>query len=281
MLDAISVHIGLNRVDPNHYNGRAHELLGCENDAVAMCRIAERAGFTARILTSEDATSKNVRTALRDGAAKLSSNGFFLVTFAGHGVRLRDAERNPLLNLRDEKADRKDEAWCLFDRLMRDDEICGLLAEFKPGQRVLAVLDCCHAASTTDARGFRNRLAMRTIDLAAATRVIALNQGLYQQLRVRLAGPGNVGATFLQLAACDETSSTPDGPQHGAFTASLLKVLSKGTAQTYDELHLAVGNMDVLRRPILSPTDESTREFRAMRPFIVHPGVPVDFSDLG
>ena len=41
MANGVSLHIGLNHVDPNAYNGWGGELAGCINDANAMKAIAD------------------------------------------------------------------------------------------------------------------------------------------------------------------------------------------------------------------------------------------------
>ncbi len=142
MSNAISIHIGLNRVNPDHY-GSEMTLQGAVNDAVVMRRVAENAGFTdCTLLLDEDASSTRVRQEIEDAADELSSTGLFLLTYAGHGARLREDAapgegREP---------DGVDEAFCLFDRMMRDDEVLTLLARFGGEQRVFIVLDCCHSA---------------------------------------------------------------------------------------------------------------------------------------
>ena len=50
MSNAISLHIGLNRVDPNAYNGWDGALSGCINDAQSMQRIANSLGYVSTII---------------------------------------------------------------------------------------------------------------------------------------------------------------------------------------------------------------------------------------
>ena len=45
MAKGISLNIGLNSVDPNHYGGWNGQLAGCENDANDMASIATTAGL--------------------------------------------------------------------------------------------------------------------------------------------------------------------------------------------------------------------------------------------
>jgi len=45
MSKGVSIHIGLNRVDPAQYGGWSGVLAGCENDALAMQQIAKDCGY--------------------------------------------------------------------------------------------------------------------------------------------------------------------------------------------------------------------------------------------
>jgi hypothetical protein len=49
----ISLHIGLNRVDPVRYGGWKGELVACENDACDMETIARRQGFVTHSLLTK------------------------------------------------------------------------------------------------------------------------------------------------------------------------------------------------------------------------------------
>src|SRR5688572_30372004 len=59
MAKGISLHVGLNRIDPKHY-GTEGLLAGCVNDARAMESIARTRGFQATVMIDREATSKRV-----------------------------------------------------------------------------------------------------------------------------------------------------------------------------------------------------------------------------
>ena len=60
MAKGISLNIGLNSVDPNHYGGWNGQLAGCENDANDMANIAATAGLDVTKLLTQEATVENV-----------------------------------------------------------------------------------------------------------------------------------------------------------------------------------------------------------------------------
>ncbi|MEZ5479280.1 MAG: hypothetical protein R3E95_17890 [Thiolinea sp.] len=71
MPTGISLHIGLNTFDPDHY-GYNGQLYGCENDAKAMKAIATSQGFTDTLLLTEEATTRNVVLAIKEGCCQVA-----------------------------------------------------------------------------------------------------------------------------------------------------------------------------------------------------------------
>ena len=64
MAKGISLHIGLNAVDPMHYDGWDGTLNACEFDANDMQALAKKNGFTATPLLTKAATSTAVIAAI-------------------------------------------------------------------------------------------------------------------------------------------------------------------------------------------------------------------------
>ena len=120
MPNAISLHIGLNTVDPAHYNGWDGELQACEADARDMQQIAEGRGFETRILLTPEATAEAVSAAIAAAADRLSGGDFFFLTYSGHGGQVPDT------NSDEPGDDNKDETWVLYDRQLVDDELFAL-----------------------------------------------------------------------------------------------------------------------------------------------------------
>lgn len=76
----ISLHIGLNRVDPIHYAGWNGELVACENDARDMETIARSQDFVAQSLLTKTATSTALLGLIEKAAKELVEGDFFLLT---------------------------------------------------------------------------------------------------------------------------------------------------------------------------------------------------------
>ncbi len=139
-----SLHIGLNRVDPNAYEGWDGQLAGCENDARDMQAIATARKFAPKTLLTRAATSAAVTAAIADAAARLAPGDTFFLSYSGHGGQVPD--RNG-----DEAEDRMDETWVLYDRQLIDDELYALWGKFQTGVRIFVLSDSCHSGTATKA----------------------------------------------------------------------------------------------------------------------------------
>jgi hypothetical protein len=118
-----SLHIGLNRIDPAHY-GSDGALGGCLNDARDMGALAESQGYDPRIsLLDDKATVSAVKAAINEASAALEAGDIFLMTYAGHGGQVPDTNGDEGSDELGGAGDAKDETWCLFDRMLIDDEL--------------------------------------------------------------------------------------------------------------------------------------------------------------
>jgi Caspase domain len=73
MAKGISLHIGLNFVDPKHYQGWDGQLNACIADAKDMRALAKKKGFTGNtMLLDGQATAAAVTAAILDASKKLS-----------------------------------------------------------------------------------------------------------------------------------------------------------------------------------------------------------------
>jgi uncharacterized protein YjbI with pentapeptide repeats len=68
MAEGRSLHVGLNQVDPAHYDGWVGELTACEADAASMEAIANSTGFTTHALLTREATRAAVTNAIEEAA---------------------------------------------------------------------------------------------------------------------------------------------------------------------------------------------------------------------
>jgi len=249
MSQAISLHIGVNKCDPDSYAGWVGELLGPENDCDTMAEISSNAGFDARKLKTRDATHDNVVKAIEEIASILHPGDTFVLTFAGHGASRRDRS--------EDEADGRDETWCLYDGEFFDDELGGLFTKFRDGVEIIGFFDCCHSATMTHDQALshttsgesiaRNPLPPPPESAQEDERVREMPPEIGERARtenperyrVRKMGPlasitDPVQACVLIFSGCDDNEKSKERGAHGMFTQALKAVWDEGRyAGTY------------------------------------------------
>jgi len=278
---AISIHVGLNEVDPAHYQGWNGKLVACEFDANDMERLAGGRGFKTHKLLTKHATSKSVTAALHDAATKLDSGDMLLFTYSGHGGQVPDANGD--------EQDRMDETWVLYDRQMVDDEVYSLLGTLKPGVRVAIFSDSCH--SGTVARGLvelvgPDRVAesvnggngsgqprVKGMPDEVVRSTYDANKALYDEIQKSLPpfDMANIGASVILTSGCQDNQTSLDGDKNGLFTQTLLKVWDDGAfTSSYRTFRKRIAReMPPWQSPNLFIVGATDRTFASQTPFTV------------
>lgn len=280
MARGISVHIGLNKVDPAHYDGWDGTLTACEFDAEAMLEIAEKRGFETSILRTAEAGSEAVLGAVERAAGELEAGDLFLLTYAGHGGQVPD--RND-----EDEEDRSDETWVAYDRQIVDDELYASWAKFQPGVRILVVSDSCHSGTVTraieanvpDPVATRDAAATESPRFRAMPRDVMIgtyraNAALYDEIQQALptSERADVGATVLLVSGCQDDQLSRDGFSNGLFTENLLAVWQSGawTGGGHHEFREAIrARMPDDQQPNYTQVGTSNPEFERQTPFTI------------
>lgn len=227
-MKAISLHLGLNKIDRKHY-GNDGTLAGCHKDAVAMQALAKSQKFKEnKILLDDKAKAAAVIKAIESAAAKLVSGDSFFLTYSGHGSQVED------VNVGEEK-DGLDETWCLYDRMLLDDELASLWAKFKAGVRITVLSDSCHSGTVTRALfrppgsaepQARARLLPEALRQTAVTNWASVYRAI--QMRTPKEEDIKIKATVLLISGCQDHQLSLDGDDNGLFTETLLEVWDDG-----------------------------------------------------
>ena len=237
MPQGVSIHVGLNRVDPDHYQGWDGKLVACEFDANDMAELAGGKGFATQTLLTEAATAQALTSAVEKTAETLQSGDILLLSYSGHGGQVPDTNGD--------EQDRMDETWVLFDRQVVDDELYALWSKFKPGVRIAIFSDSCHsgtvAREAVDAVG-EERVArsMNGEDDPGQPRLKGMpdelirsvyekNKELYDEIQKSLPpfDKAEIGASVILTSGCQDNQTSLDGDKNGLFTQSLLQVWNK------------------------------------------------------
>ncbi len=278
MPKGLSLHIGLNAVDPARYDGWDGRLAGCENDAHAMEQIASSLNYKTQVLLTTAATSKAVMDAIKSAARQLKKDDIFFLTYSGHGGQVDD--------LNGDEPDRKDETWVLFDRELVDDELHELYNRFRLGVRIVVLSDSCHSGTVTRALyertaplesdaglrsqgGFRSTRIPRNVEEA----VQATNKKLYADIQASTAKAVKKAptATILLISGCQDNQLSSDGDMNGLFTETLLKVWNHGSfKQDYRQFQKEIKRlMPPSQQPNYYVVGRANKTFERQRPFTI------------
>jgi hypothetical protein len=264
----LSLHVGLNAVDPDHYAGWSGDLVACEFDANDMAALASTQGIKPTVLLTKRATRANVFKAVRAAATKLESGDLLFLSYSGHGGQIPDVSGD--------EPDKKDETWCLYDGELIDDEVFVELARFKEGVRIVVLSDSCHSGSVVRARvpeGLAGNGRSKMMPPSVAMRTYTQNQAFYDKLQstvaagardgLRAADPdaalaqlhatgstrltgiaGQAKASIILISGCQDNQTSMDGDHNGAFTEELLRVWDGGRFNpehgTYVNFHATI-----------------------------------------
>lgn len=257
MAKGVSLHIGVDKVDPEGYPlkptyagwecavvtkekpplyfdgdfsiGWVGPLKSAEKDAKDMFELAKNQKFDAMILKTDEATAENVKKQFKIAANQLTAGDTFLLTYAGHGSQVED--------LSDDEWDGNDETWCLYDRMLLDDEQRVLYAEFAEGVNIVVLCDSCHSGSATRsggsnsvyARRRRQHRRSRAMEERTAKAVYQGNKKKYDQIQRGLPDPlPEVKASRILFSACQDHEEAGDGEENGAFTGVLKEIWGGG-----------------------------------------------------
>lgn len=270
MPKGMSIHIGLNRVDPDQYEGWDGALNACEADALSMRKVAEARGYGPPImLRNKEATAAAVINSVGKAAQTLEAGDILLLTYSGHGAQVDDLDGD--------EDDGLDETWVLYDRMLIDDEWIALWGEFKPGVRIVVVSDSCHSGTAT--KQFRKRDKsdergrQKLLPHHQAMRVFAAHKDVYMSAKkeAQLKAEKPIKAEVILLSACQDNQTTDDGEINGRFTESLLTVWNNNKFdRDYPAFHQAISKlMPSYSQPNYLRIGNVTPAFEGQVPFFI------------
>ncbi|MEV8533334.1 caspase family protein [Streptomyces sp. NPDC051211] len=282
MPTGLSIHVGLNEVDPDKYDGWDGKLLACENDARDMAEVARARGFEDTVILTPDGTVDNITAALREAAGRLRTGDMLLFTYSGHGGQIDNLAGS------DDEADRLDETLVFYDRQFLDDELYRELQRFEQDVRIFVLLDCCHSGSsiesiremlTPDAMEARFQTrdpeqieaTSRLMPLLKQQEIAARDRSFFTELQRELKDGERDGPAqnAVLIGACQDNQLASDGQINGLFTEQLLKVWRKGAFEgDHRTFHRDIQKrMPAIQSPNLYTTGRPT--FLDQRPFTI------------
>ncbi|MCH9739882.1 MAG: caspase family protein [Epsilonproteobacteria bacterium] len=283
MKKGISIHIGLNDVDEEHYGSGVTPLETCEQDAIDMQELALAQNFKSTfLLLSENATRAAVKASIKSASVELVSGDILFLSYSGHGGFVPDLSG-------DEENDNLDETWCLYDGQLLDDELYELWAEFEEDVRIVMLSDSCHSGTVAKANMFQdpdeatNKIFQpKLLSYKVAKEVYFSNKDFYTDIEstVDHEKAKEVKASIKLLAGCQDPQVSYTAPfaRNSIFTEKLLKIWDGGQfvgdySEFLEKIKTEVEAIDFLptkQTPNLYDVGKENPSFNKQKPFQIY-----------
>ncbi len=231
MATGFGLTVGLNSVDPQHYQGWSGQLVACEADAQDMATLLNARGFRVKTLLTKQATRSAVAQAIASVAQEAKAGDIFVYTNSSHGGQLPDQNGD--------EDDGLDETVCMYDGQVVDDELYALLGKFAAGVRVFVLSDSCHSGTVVKLAPSGDLVVgepppgrtARAMPGPVALRTYRANKAMYDEVLrapALLKAREAIKASVLLISGCMDNQTSADGAFNGLFTGTLLRVWNEG-----------------------------------------------------
>lgn len=244
----------------NNYPGTFNDLNGCVNDAKDWSALLQGFGFETSIILDMQATWNNVKAALQGLIAATNAGDVAVFTYSGHGTQVTDRSGD--------ESDPFDEAICLYDGNVVDDELRVILNGIHPQATLVIISDSCFSGSVTRLAG--EKAVPRFIPPAFST------EGRVAK-RAFLIPEANMPEILITGCSDREYSYDAefDGRPNGAMSAYAIQVIKQNPSITYREffagLRAVLPSDDYPQSPQLEGSD-SNKDRKLFEPLAVEPG---------
>jgi hypothetical protein len=206
----------------NNYPGIFNDLKGCVNDALDWSALLQGLGFDVSLMLDSQATRTSVKAALQGLVDATRAGDVAVFTYSGHGTQVTDFSSD--------EGDPYDEAICLYDGNVIDDELRAILQGIHPQATLVVISDSCFSGSVTRiaAEPAIPRFILPTVSTAGRT---ARRSFLFPETDM----------PEILITGCSDSEYSYDaefdGRPNGAMTALALRVIKKNPRVTYREFH--------------------------------------------
>jgi len=204
----------------NNYPGESNDLMNCVNDAKDWSRFLQVLGYEVETFTDNECTLWLFKTKIKELIATSTAGDYLVLTYSGHGTQVIDRSGD--------EADGYDEAICLHDGNLVDDEIALMIKDLKDRIHCFLNFDCCFSGSAT-----RNGVKIKY----RKTDDIPLNKVNKRRKRF---GKNLINMKEVYLSGCSDKEYSYDANElhNGAETEYALACFVPG--MTYKQWHKAI-----------------------------------------
>jgi hypothetical protein len=244
----------------NNYPGIFNDLKGCVNDAKDWSALLQGWGFDVSLMLDSQATRQNVKAALQGLVDAANAGDIAVFTYSGHGTQVVDSGSD--------EGDPYDEAICLYDGNVIDDELRVILYGIHPQATLVVISDSCFSGSVTRIAG--EKAIPRFIPpMASTSGRIARRSFLLPETHM----------PEILITGCGDSEYSYDaefnGRPNGAMTALALRVIQQNPNATYREFHAGLRALlpseDYPQSPQLEGSD-ANKYRKIFEPLAVEPG---------
>jgi metacaspase-1 len=223
----------------NDYPGTQNDLKGCVNDAKNWFEVLTTIyNFKAQMLLDSQATKGRVVEILGNYMRDSKSGENYVITGSSHGTSIPD--------INSDEFDGKDEAICLHDSLLIDDDFRAIINQLHPEASLMIVSDSCFSGSVTRAFLASNNKKegleripkyLPPSDVVEAAQLIALptkKRMFFQETDMR----------EILLSGCKDNEYSYDtrlgGSPCGALSYFATKAIREKPDATYEEFYATI-----------------------------------------
>jgi len=244
----------------NNYPGIFNDLKGCVNDANDWTALLQGFGFSVNTILDSKATISTVKAALQGLVDSTNAGDVAVLTYSGHGTQVTDRSGD--------ESDPYDEAICLYNGNVIDDELRIILNGIHPQATLVIISDSCFSGSVTRLAGEKAipRFVPPQVSIAGRT-----------AKRSFLIPETDMPEVLISGCSDDEYSYDAEfnGRPNGAMSAYAIQVIKQNPSVTYREffagLRALLPSKDYPQSPQLEGSD-ANKGRKLFEPLAVEPG---------
>ena len=212
MSKRMSIHIGIDRYDRAMY-GNA-DLKQCVRDATAMYEMFYAMGFVPLCIFDADATRAMYLQTMREYAEELEAGDTLVFSQSSHGTYM-DTPNGRATGL------------CFHDAPLWDFEQKDVWKWFKPGVRIIRIIDCCFAESNF-------RFAPGMSKQEGTPRTVTVKKAI--TIKPSSGSLRSCKATIISLSSSNVMEFSYENTDGGVFTQALQAELQNDIKTPYSKL---------------------------------------------
>jgi hypothetical protein len=257
-VQAKSLHVGINAVNPSNYGGWDGKLRACENDAKSLEAVCSIFGYSTKVLLTGEATAENILDNIYAIAKILNPGDIFIFTTSSHGGLVPDPwgkyGNTPTM--------------ISYNRQIISHEFYKAWGMFKSGVRIFMISDSCHSGHLARLDGPPPTMWSDKLCPKEVQEYINEKEVYYIRHVVSQGVPPEPVAGIIQYGACQDDQVAYDGMYNSLFTEKLLRAWQTDGFKNYKELfNIIVSLMPHQQVPNYVELGVVSDSFRESKPF--------------